>query len=304
MKKIAFLFPGQGAQYPTMGKDFFDSYQVAREVFQEADELLSMHLSKLIFQGTFEELTQTQNSQVSIFVTCSAILRTVQKELPELTAFLCGGLSLGEYTALMASKKATFAETLNLVHLRGKAMQEACLMQESGMMIVFGLDEAQISEAGYSVANVNAPGQIVIGGTLAQLERAAIELKAIGAKKLLRLAVSGAFHTPIMRSAQEKMTPILQEARIQESSIDLVMNVIGDIVKDREKIKMLLIEQMTRPTRWMECIQRVAKEEPELYIEIGPTQLASINRKMGLTAPTIKIEKIEDLENVFETTSR
>jgi len=304
MKKAAFIFPGQGAQYPTMGLDFYQSYLVAKEVFQEADELLSFSISKLIFQGSSDELTLTKNSQIAIFVTSAAILKVVEKEFPDLLPSMCGGLSLGEYTALMASQKVTFSEALMLVKKRGLAMHEACLEQKGAMAAVIGLDEAVIRDCGYYVANVNSPGQVVIGGKVDDIEKAMIELKEKGARKVIKLEVSGAFHTPLMQSAKEIMTPVIENAQIKESSIDLVMNVVGDFVSDRATIAKLLIDQITTPTRWMECVRAIDRKDPEIFIELGPSQLAGMNRKIKVNAPTVKIEKLEDLDNVYQTTSR
>lgn len=297
------MFPGQGAQYPAMGKDFYHAHLSAKEVFQEADDLLSMPLSKLIFQGSVKELALTKNSQIAIFVTSIAILRVLQMEFPDLTPHMCGGLSLGEYTALVASKKANFAEIVKVVFARGCAMQEACELQKGSMLIILGLSEESIKSAGYFVANANAPGQIVIGGSIEAMEKAEKDLKERGARRVLRLDVSGAFHTPLMKSAEVIMIPIIKSAIINESSIRFVMNVVGDFVSHPDQIRELLIEQITKTTRWEKCVERMEKEEPELYIEVGPSQVAGINRKIGVRAPTVSIEKIEDLEDVFAATS-
>lgn len=302
MDKIAYIFPGQGAQVPKMGYDFYQMYSIAREVFQEADDILSFRLTRLIFQGDQRELTETKNSQPAIYVTSYAILKVLEKEFPDLIPSMCGGLSLGEYTALAAAKKVTFADGLKLVAARGAYMQEACEIEAGAMAAVFGLDEEEIKKEGFWVANLNCPGQIVIAGTKREMERAAEVLKEKGAKRIIPLEVSGAFHTPLMNSAKDKMMPLIQEANFQKSAISLVMNVVGRFVVDSGEMRELLIEQIAAPTRWMDCVK--AMSDASVFYEIGPSQLSSMNRKIGVAAPTIKIEKVEDLENVHETISR
>jgi [acyl-carrier-protein] S-malonyltransferase len=298
----AFLFPGQGSQYVTMGYSFYESCPAAKQVFERADQILGFSLTSLIFKGSEAELAKTKNSQVAIFVTSMAILRSIEAKYPILQPAVCTGLSLGEYTALCASKRVTFEDCLKLVYLRGQYMQEACEEKEGGMRVVIGLDEKVINESlpqDTYIANLNCPGQVVIAGTSAALELAEKKLVEQGAKRVVPLTVSGAFHTPLMLSAQLKLTPYLEKISLQDSSIQLVMNVPGLEVKNLEEIRSFLIGQVVKPTRWEKGIQSIS--QMDAYIEIGPGKtLTGMNRKMGLNGKLISIESFIDLEKLNE----
>ena len=237
--KIAWIFPGQGAQYAGMGKDFFDSFLVAKETFQQADDLLGFPLSRIIFEGPEDLLTQTKHSQVAILVTSMAVLRVLQKEFPHLKPSICAGLSLGEYTALCASGRLGFADTLLLVQERARLMNEACENTPGTMAAVLGLDAADVEAVvkdleGVWVANFNAPGQTVISGTKEGVEKGILALKEKGAKRAIPLAVHGAFHSALMQSAEKGLAPWIEKANLQASPIDFVMNVPGDFVQTNE----------------------------------------------------------------------
>jgi [acyl-carrier-protein] S-malonyltransferase len=299
--KIAMIFPGQGAQYVGMGKDFFESYAIARETFQEADELLGENLSKVIFEGPEDLLTQTKYSQIAIFVVSVAILRTVLKELPHLKPAVCAGLSLGEYTALYASGRLGFAETLFLVRERARLMNEACEKVPGTMAAVLGLDAAGIESAvkgleGVWVANFNAPGQTVISGTREGIEKAALVLKEKGAKRVIPLTVHGAFHSGLMLSAQEGLAPFIDQVEFKESPIELVMNVPGNFVKTDAEIRKNLTAQVTQSVKWEQGISAMKEAGVELFLEIGCGKtLSGLNRKMDVSAMSA-VEKITDLE--------
>lgn len=299
--KTAFIFPGQGAQYVGMGKDFFDSFSIARETFQEADDLLKEKLSHLIFEGPEEILTQTKNSQIAIFVTSIAILRVVQKELTDLKPSICAGLSLGEYTALCASQRLDFKKSLFLVRERARLMNEACEKAPGTMAAVLGLDAAGIEKAvhglpGVWVANFNAPGQTVISGTKEGVEKADLILKERGAKRVIPLTVHGAFHSGLMKSAQEGLAPFIQETRLEKSSVDLVMNVPGHFVQSDEEIRRYLIAQVTQSVRWEQSIDAMKEAGVELFLEIGCGKtLTGLNRKIGVPKMSA-VEKVTDLE--------
>ncbi|MBP7073960.1 MAG: ACP S-malonyltransferase [Rhabdochlamydiaceae bacterium] len=305
MSKKAFIFPGQGAQVVGMGKDFYEAFSVAREMFEEASDVLSQNMKELIFSGPMEELSQTKNSQPAIFITSAAILKTVREQFPNLTPFVCAGLSLGEYTALFAAEKISFSECLKLVAARGAYMQEACGEKPSTMRVVLGLDpevvKAHLPENIW-IANLNCPGQVVIAGLTSQMPVAEELLKAQGARRVLPLEVSGAFHTPLMRSAQLKLESQLRSAQLEESSIEIVMNVPGDFAKTIPEIRSNLIDQVASPTRWEQGIRKIEETGVDLYIEMGPGKtLAGMNKKIGATAPTISIEKVSELESLNET---
>ncbi len=308
-KKWAFLFPGQGAQYPGMGKDFYDAFAVAKEVFEEANEHLGFAFSKLVFEGPSAELTLTKNSQVAIYITSMAILRTVQHQFPELAPVVCAGLSLGEYTALTASGRATFKECLDLVCLRAKLMDEACQEKKGTMQVVLGLDAEVVEEVIRSfqgsipvwVANLNCPGQVVIAGTPDALAAAVEALKLKGAKRALPLDVSGAFHSGLMRSAQEKLAPKILETQLKGSDIDFVMNVPGGYVENLSEVRQYLIQQVASPVRWEKGVRAMVDRGVDVYLEMGPGKtLAGMNKRIGVAQPTYSIEKVADLEESFK----
>ncbi len=306
MNKNAYIFPGQGAQVVGMGKDFYDSFLVARETIEEASDVLSLNLKKLIFEGPIEELSQTKFSQPAIFVTSAAILMAVHGQFPSLKPSMCGGLSLGEYTALFAAGKISFKECLLLVAARGAYMQEACGEKAGAMRVVLGLEpevvKANLPEDVW-IANLNCPGQVVIAGLSSAMPAAEEALKAQGARRVLPLEVSGAFHTPLMRSAQLKLEPQIKAVHLMESPIQIVMNVPGDFARDAEQIRSNLINQVASPTKWESCVRKMEGMGAHLYIEMGPGKsLAGMNKKIGATAPTISIEKVADLELIHEIT--
>lgn len=301
MKRSAWIFPGQGAQRPNMGRDFYDTYAEVRQLFDEAEERLQMHLTRLIFSSDMEQLTQTKNCQPALFLTSCAIMCVVNKEFPDLVPSMCGGLSLGEYSALYAAKRASFAEVLGLVKVRGAAMQKAAEKYPGTMAAVMGLEPSIIEKAGYHIANINTPGQIIIAGSHETIDRAEKELKELGAKRVKQLPVAGAFHSPLMHEAKEELRPLIEAADIQTSSIKLVMNVVGDFVDEVDRVKYLLIEQVSSATHWADCIAAIESKGIDFYLELGPSQLAPMNRKMGTKASTITIEEVRDLEKIYAT---
>ncbi len=292
-KKRAFIFPGQGAQYVGMGKDFYDSFATARETFEEASDILSFDIAKLVFEGPESDLMLTKNSQAAIFVVSVAIFRSLEQK-PR----VCAGLSLGEYTALFASEKITFQECLPLVYARGQYMHEACEKTQGTMRVVLGLDKEAVSkvlEENVWIANLNCPGQVVIAGRVADIEKATEALKAAGAKRILPLDVSGAFHTPLMEEAQRKLMPHLNAAKLRTSDIEFVMNVPGTFVQSLDEIRKNLIAQVASPTFWEKGVRAMLENGVENFVEIGPGKtLAGMNKKIG--APCLSIEKLSDLE--------
>jgi [acyl-carrier-protein] S-malonyltransferase len=301
MRGSALIFPGQGAQAVGMAKDFYDSYLLAREVFEEADEILERSLSRIIFTGPSELLDSTKNSQPALFVVSMAILKVLQKELPEIKVSFCGGLSLGEYSALCAAGIIDFKEALELVSIRGALMEKAAEKYPGGMTAVFGLTEEVIKEAGIWVANNNSPGQVVVAYPKKELEKVHQKLQELGAKRLIPLRVSGAFHSPLMREAEEALAPIIHATSFQKGSAKLVMNCNGGFVEETEDRKEMLIRQVSSTTRWIDCVETLNAKEPDHFIEIGPTQLTAMLRKMGFSTPLLSVSKVADLEGVYET---
>ena len=306
-KKIAFLFPGQGSQYPGMGKDFFDTFSIAKETFQEADDLLGENLSQIIFEGPESRLAETHYSQLGIFVTSIAMLRTVWQQLPDFNPSIVAGLSLGEYSALVSSGRMTFSDGIYLVKERARLMTESCLATAGTMAAVLGMERQVLDAAlqgisGVWVANYNSPGQIVISGTLEGVEKGLAILKEKGAKRVIPLAVQGAFHSPLMALAQEGLTPYVQKTPFQESDISQVFNVVGRAVKNVDEMRQCLIQQVAHSIEWDKGIQSM--EGVQLFCEIGCGKtLSGLNRKIGVSAPTHSIEKVNDLEGIFACSS-
>jgi len=303
-EKIAFIFPGQGAQYPSMGRDFYEKYPEAKAVFDRADEVLGRPFSKLIFEGPKEELTLTKNSQLAIFITSIAILEVFKAQNPGLRPSICAGLSLGEYTALVAAGYLTFEEALPLVQARGRFMHESCEASKGVMHVVFGLELPVVKEItasidGVWIANLNCPGQIVLSGTPEGIEEAAASLKEAGARRVMPLDVSGAFHSGLMQSAQDQLEPMIQNTKLTPSAIEIVMNVPGDFTRDLDEVRSNMTQQVTKPVRWQKGIEAIVNQGIDLFIEIGPGKtLAGMNKRIGIKIPTVSIEKVEDLQGV------
>ncbi|MDE3045398.1 MAG: ACP S-malonyltransferase [Verrucomicrobiota bacterium] len=302
MKRVALLFPGQGAQYVGMGKDFWEAFSIARETFQEADDILGEFLSKTIFEGPETELTKTRCAQTAIFVVSAALYRTLQQQMPEMQPTVCAGLSLGEYTALWASKRLSFRETLLLIQKRAELMNEACEQVRGTMAAVLGTVDFETALKGISgvwVANYNCPGQTVISGTEEGVQAATVALKEAGAKRVIPLQVHGAFHSGLMQSAQDALLPFLAAAPLIDSSIGLAMNAPGTIVTDLPTIRSNLQRQVTHSVRWEQGIRAMEAQGIDQYIEIGCGKtLTGFNKKIGVLAPSLSIEKTGDLETV------
>jgi [acyl-carrier-protein] S-malonyltransferase len=304
-KKIAFLFPGQGAQYPGMGKDFVENFEAARTTLEEADDLLSCKLSDVIINGPLDVLTETKNSQPGIYVICLAILRVLNKAFPELVPTVCSGLSLGEYTALTASRKLDFSEGVKLVQSRGLFMNEACEQTKGTMAVILGLNGEEVEALVKAVnmpkdlwvANFNCPGQVVLSGTQKGIEAGIQAAKTKGAKRTLPLQVHGAFHSGLMESAETKLARHIHQTKLDESTIEIVMNVPGNYVKDTNAMREFLIRQVTQPVRWEQGIRKMVEAGTDLFIEIGCGKtLTGFNKRIDPQIPTLNIETIKDLD--------
>lgn len=301
MKKKAFLFPGQGSQYPGMGKDFYDAFPIAKETFQEADDILGMHLSKILFEGPLDELTRTHHSQPGIFVHSVAILRTLAQQIPDLKPSVCSGLSLGEYTALYASGRLPFGATLRLIRERALGMTEACEKTKGSMAAILGVSGEEIEEAiapfkgQVWIANYNAPGQIVLSGTKEGILLACVKLKEKG--RVLPLQVHGAFHSGLMQSAQDRLAPFVMNSALEHTEIGFVMNVPGDFASEEGEIRKNLILQVTHSVRWEQGIRAMMSRGTTSFLEIGCGKtLAGLNKKMG--ASTLSVDKVADLDKI------
>jgi len=305
MKKTAFVFPGQGSQAVGMGKELCDHFKVAREIFEEADDTLRFSISGLCFEGPEEALKLTENTQPAVLTASIAALRVLRAERgiqPELTA----GHSLGEYSALVASGALSFAEAVQIVRLRGKFMQEAVPVGEGTMAAILGMEweevekvceEASSGEV-LSPANFNCPGQIVVAGHTKAVERA-IELVKQKGKKAMPLQVSAPFHSPLMKPAGVRLSEALQGTTIKELRIPVVTNVEAKANLEPERVKPLLVEQVSSPVRWEESMRRMVEEGIERVLEIGPGKvLSGLMKRIDSKVETGNIEDIQSLKKV------
>jgi [acyl-carrier-protein] S-malonyltransferase len=305
MKQTAFVFPGQGAQTVGMGKELYDHFKQAREVFEEANDTLCFSISKLCFEGPDEALKLTENTQPSVLTTSIAALRVLQEEKgiePKLTA----GHSLGEYSALVASGALSFAEAVQIVRLRGRFMQEAVPVGEGTMAAILGMEREEVEricqEASsgevVSPANFNCPGQIVIAGHTHAVQRA-IELVKGRGKKATALQVSAPFHSSLMKPAGVRLSEALKDTTIDELKVPVVTNVEAKANSKSERVKPLLVEQVSSPVRWEESMRWMVDEGIERVLEIGPGKvLSGLMKRIDSKIETGNIEDIPSLKKI------
>lgn len=303
MQKVAYIFPGQGAQYVGMGKDFYQNVPQAKETFDRAESALGFDLPSLIFQGPIEELTKTVNCQLAIFTVSVAVLRAVQEvSAPEEVKYTAG-LSLGEYTALVAAGALDFEQGLRLVRMRAEYMEEAARENPGGMVSLIGLSQETVrkicAQAKVEIANLNCPGQIVISGSLAALEEAKELACANGAKRVIALKVSGAFHSSLMETARVKLTKALDKVEIRPPKVSVISNVTAKEERSPQEIKDNLARQVSSGTRWEDSINFIRTCGIRKFIEIGPGKvLSGLLRKINAELLADNIETVEDLENL------
>lgn len=271
--KHAYVFPGQGAQFPGMGKNILEQNELAEELFLQADATLGFSLSDIMFNGSEEELRQTKVTQPAVFLhSVVAFLST-----PGLKPDMVAGHSLGEFSALVASGAMNFTDALMLVYKRAMAMQKACEINPSTMAAVLGLDDAKVEEvvAGITeevvvAANYNCPGQLVISGSMKGIEQACEAMKAAGAKRALVLPVGGAFHSPLMKPAQEELQAAIEATTFKRPDCPIYQNVDAKPYTDPEQIKQNLIDQLTAPVRWTQSVQNMIADGATHFTEVGP----------------------------------
>ncbi|BAE81294.1 malonyl acyl carrier transcyclase [Chlamydia felis Fe/C-56] len=301
-KKIGFLFPGQGSQYVGMGKDLVESYPEAAEVFALADETLNFSLSSIMFEGPEEKLLETAYSQLAIYLHSLAIVKILVSRT-SITPAAVSGLSLGEYTALVASGRISPIDGFNIISKRAQFMNQACQQSPGAMAAILGLTADIVEQnleslgEGIWIANYNAPKQLVIAGLREKIEEAVKLFTDLGAKRAILLKVFGAFHTPLMQVAENELASYLYNLDMHDSEVPFVSNVVADFLINNDEIRQCLVKQMTSPTLWYQSCSKMDLEVDE-FLEIGPGKvLAGLNRSIGLTKPIKSLGTVESINN-------
>lgn len=284
----AYVFPGQGAQFTGMGKSLYEDSEMARELFERANSILGYRITDVMFEGSADDLKQTKVTQPAIFLHSVIMAKTMGSGFaPDMVA----GHSLGEFSALVAADGLSFEDGLSLVYKRAMAMQEACEITPSTMAAVLGLDDARVEEicsgiSGVVVpANYNCPGQLVISGETTAVEAACAALKEAGAKRALILPVGGAFHSPMMEPAREKLAEAIRQTEFLKPVCPIYQNVTAKAVWDAAEIQENLITQLTAPVRWTQSVQQMVKDGATEFIEVGPGNvLQGLVKKIEPTA--------------------
>jgi [acyl-carrier-protein] S-malonyltransferase len=305
LTKTAFIFPGQGSQFVGMAKDLYDNYSEIKNIYRIADEIMSTDFSNICFYGPEEKLKQTKYTQPAIFVHSIAVLKLLKQKGVTLSA--SAGHSLGEYSALVAAGALTFEDGLQLVKIRGELMQQAGLDQPGTMAAIIGLEPDVIQNVCKNIdgivqpANFNSPGQVAISGEVDAVRKAMEKLKEAGAKKVVELVVSGAFHSPLMESAQKGLSEALKKVEINDADIPVYANVTALPVTKKDEIKDLLYKQLTHPVRWMEIYSNMTNDGFDDFIELGPGKVLTglgkrINREVNCKA----IGTIEGIASILK----
>ena len=303
MSKIAFIFPGQGAQACGMGKDFYEQTETGKRIFDKATELMGFSMPQLCFEEN-DRLDITEYTQAAMVTASIAMMRVLEENgiKPDVAA----GLSLGEYCALAAAGVMSDEDAIRTVRQRGILMQEAVPVGEGAMAAILALDASAIEEVtgameGVWIANYNCPGQIVISGEKAAVEEACEKLKAAGAKRAVMLNVSGPFHSGMLADAGEKLGEVLSQVELHEPQIPYVANVTAQYVKSAGEVKELLTRQVSSSVRWQQSVEAMIGDGVDTFIEIGPGKtLAGFMRKISRDVKTLNVEKLEDIGKVAE----
>ena len=287
----AFVFPGQGAQYVGMGKDLYENSPMAKELFEKANDILGFRITDLMFEGTDEDLKQTKVTQPAIFLHSVILAKTLGDAFqPEMTA----GHSLGEFSALVSAGAMNFEDGLKLVSQRAQAMQKACEIEPSTMAAIVGLEDAIVEEVCEGIeevvvaANYNCPGQLVISGSIAGVDKACELLTEKGAKRALKLPVGGAFHSPLMEPARTELAAAIEATEFKTPVCPVYQNVNASAVTDPATIKENLVAQLTAPVRWTQTVQNMIADGVSSFTEVGPGKVLQglvkkVDRKMETT---------------------
>ncbi len=310
MKRIGFLFPGQGAQFIGMGKDFYDAFPAAKRIFDQASQTLGYDLNEICFNGPEEKLTRTCFAQPAIFTTSMAALQILRERFPEIQSSFFAGLSLGEFSALAASGAISFEDGLKLVKRRAEAMERSAAIHPGTMASVMGLSqndcEAVAKEAGCEVANLNSPDQTVLSGTVETIEKACKLAEAKGAKRAMILKVGGAFHSTLMREAKVDLEKALKDTPIQIPSQVFIPNATAQKTSHPEDIRALLAKQLMSPVRWVETMSRASEEGIQLFLELGPGKvlkgLAKKCQPQLIVEPCGTVSDMDKLQTLFVQT--
>jgi [acyl-carrier-protein] S-malonyltransferase len=302
MSKLSFLFPGQASQYVGMGKDLYEKFEIAREIYQTANAILEFDVADVSFNGPENDLKQTRITQPAIFVH-SVVVTLLLKE-KNIKPFAVAGHSLGEYSALVAGCALGFEDALKIVKVRGELMQRAGEENPGTMAAIIGLDEKTIGEVCCTAwndgvvqsANFNSPGQIVISGSVTGVRKAMELAKAKGAKRAIELEVSGAFHSPLMSSAKDRLKEILEATNFKDAEIPVYTNVTAKPLTKAGELRNLLIEQLTSPVRWQESIENMIKDGFAKFYEVGPGEvIKGLVKRINKTVECEAIGKYEQL---------
>lgn len=301
MSKTAFIFPGQGAQAAGMGKDFYEAYPKAAEIYDMASDLLKLDMKALCFEGN-DKLDLTEYTQAALVTTCLAMTKVIEEKgiHPDVTA----GLSLGEYCAIAVAGGMAEEDAIRTVRKRGILMQNTVPAGEGSMAAVLGMEASDIENViepidQVTIANYNCPGQIVITGAAKAVEEAAEKLKEAGAKKVIPLNVSGPFHSPLLKKAGDELLKELEQVETHPLTIPYVTNVTAEYVKDNKEIKALLGRQVASSVRWEQSIRKMIEEGTDIFVEIGPGKtLAGFMRKIDRNVKMYNIGAWEDVEKV------